>query len=330
MATNEGPSDSNAFSDLFNFENGDVTIQVNYYTKQITGKVVSIAMAMASTVWKKFIFPPWTQDQLTSTGNGERDLPRPAMTVLPVDKLDFREDDGDALLILLRIAHLQFKHVPSVVTLDFLYNIAILCNLYDCVELVKPWLSLWLEVAHRRESPKRLIIAWTFGKHEMFQEASEALTWNLRVSRDGRTFVGGEDLDGIVFPPGILESMLKVRETAIQSIFDVYLKWIGNYTCSPHRRCSLEMNHCDPIMLGNLIRKLVELDLWPTPSPADWTGTPRGLVYVAKLSFEIPHKNCLDAFEKDFESRTARETLIGDIVSEAELLHMEGQAKRLQ
>lgn len=125
----------------FTFESGDVTIKIK---KQIQvkennrfvekeemcmGKVYSGAMAMASPVWKKFLFPPW------ATERG------------PVAKLDFSEDDPDALQLLLNIAHLQLTKVPKYtkpLPVPLMTALAVLCDQYDCVNLAALWLDGWL------------------------------------------------------------------------------------------------------------------------------------------------------------------------------------------
>lgn len=59
-------------------------------------------------------------------------------------QIDFRKDKGEALLLLLRIAHLQFNKVPTNLSLRSIIAITVLCDKYDCTGLVKPWLPLWL------------------------------------------------------------------------------------------------------------------------------------------------------------------------------------------
>ena len=48
------------------------------------------------------------------------------------------EDDPDALLLLLDIAHLNFDRMPASLSFDRLLNVAILCDKYDIVKLVCP------------------------------------------------------------------------------------------------------------------------------------------------------------------------------------------------
>jgi len=88
--------------DDFIFEYGDLDIKLTLDGNEMMGKVSARALAMASPVWKKFIYPPFPQVESDQTADP-----------LPVKELDFTEDDPTALLILLRVAHLQFKRVPA-------------------------------------------------------------------------------------------------------------------------------------------------------------------------------------------------------------------------
>jgi len=126
----------------------------------------------------------------------------------PEEPLDFREDDPDALLLLLRIAHLDFVSVKKRLSVEELYNLAILCDKYDCVHLIKPWVDEWYRDAELLrivgESSKRLFIAWSFGRIESFEIAASALLTQGGMDENGQLV----DLKGQavpeVMPPGII------------------------------------------------------------------------------------------------------------------------------
>jgi hypothetical protein len=80
--------------------------------------------------------------------------------------------------------------------LDTLSDIAILCDQYDCVHLVKPWLSQWLadESTGWHSAPrifggpsqeKWLFIAWVFGLEKVLKDFSSSLVRNLCTYGDG-------------------------------------------------------------------------------------------------------------------------------------------------
>jgi hypothetical protein len=179
---------------FFTFEPSDIRLKVNYKGEPVTAHVSSSAMSFASPVWKKFIFPPWkpmaVQDPTTTyeytpaakkskvTGEKEKDK-----SVLPVEEVDFSDDNGEALLILLRIAHLRFHDTPTTLAYQTLLQVAVLCDQYQCINLVRPWLPQWL--ADEEQSSRKfgqenwMFIAWVFGREKVFEALAEDLVLGL-------------------------------------------------------------------------------------------------------------------------------------------------------
>lgn len=206
-------------------EEGGTRIIVTYKKNRFVGMVSPYAMALASPVWKKFIFPPFRQmppnsdtaiflERAGTTKNiddtvvletaGTTESSEPVVTekiptmkletsnlsVEPTEEIDFAEDPAEALLILLNITHFRFTTVPLTIPLHILSDIAILCDQYDCVHLVKPWLSQWLADESRGWKPaprvfggpsreKWLFIAWVFGREQVLKDFSSSLVRNL-------------------------------------------------------------------------------------------------------------------------------------------------------
>jgi hypothetical protein len=102
-----------------------VRILVTYQDEQVIGKVSSRALVLASPVWEKFLFPPWIVE-----GQEEG-----------VKEIDCTEDNADALLLLLNIAHLNFVAVPNYLKYEPLFQVALLVDQYQCLNLIKPWLE---------------------------------------------------------------------------------------------------------------------------------------------------------------------------------------------
>ena len=91
---------------------------------QQTFVVSSAVMRIASPVWKTMFDPQGHfMDSQRSFTHGVMDLP---------------EDNADALLCVLRIAHLQFRRVPERLDYAGLLNLAIICDKYDTVAIVRP------------------------------------------------------------------------------------------------------------------------------------------------------------------------------------------------
>jgi hypothetical protein len=142
---------------LFTFDPSDVRLKVKYKGESITAHVSSSAMSFASPVWKKFVFQPWkpvaAKNRATDSDStpdakkckiADQDDRDKTKSGLPVEELDFTGDNGEALLILLRIAHLRFQDNPSTLPYQTLLQIAVLCDQYQCINLVRPLLPQWL------------------------------------------------------------------------------------------------------------------------------------------------------------------------------------------
>ena len=138
---------------------------------------------MASHVWRAFINPPFEQIQNPENNNAGGQI----------KKLDFSEDIGEALRILLEIAHLQFTKIPAEVGFQLLYDIAILCDKYDCVGLVQPWLPSWLPswtIADHWEKCEPveegwLMILWVFGLESQFRQVARQLARYVKLDDSG-------------------------------------------------------------------------------------------------------------------------------------------------
>jgi hypothetical protein len=93
----------------FQFDSADVRAKATFGDAQIDFKVSSHAMSFASPVWKKFIFPPFPRlaESPTTRGGSAQKKKKKTDEAFPDVELDFTEDNGDALLILLQIAHLH-------------------------------------------------------------------------------------------------------------------------------------------------------------------------------------------------------------------------------
>ena len=112
-------------------DDGDRQLQVTWLRRPVSIGVSSHAMSLASPVWRKILHPPF--ETLPSSDASDDD---------EQDDIDFTDDDGEALLLLLNIAHLQFSKIPHYLTFETVVQVAVLCDKYDCVGLIKPWLPM--------------------------------------------------------------------------------------------------------------------------------------------------------------------------------------------
>lgn len=159
-------------------------------------------MALASPVWEKFLFPPWLGSGETKSLEG-RDVQSP-----PVQQLDFAEDDGEALLILLRIVHLQFKEIPATLPYDLLLDLATLVDKYLCIGIIRPWLATWLANEETEwKAPGHecwLFIAWVFGRNEVFEKLALKMVKDTMVNADGAMITSSGEPISEPMPEGII------------------------------------------------------------------------------------------------------------------------------
>ncbi len=84
-----------------------------------------------------------------------------------ISQIPLPDDDPDALLLLLRIAHLKFKDLPDTLSFRALYKLAVVCDKYDAVGAVRPFWDKFGGpfLSHIKEQgyEEWLYIAWTFG-----------------------------------------------------------------------------------------------------------------------------------------------------------------------
>ena len=153
----------------------------------------SQVLCLASPVWKVMFDPqgPWARQSSNTEG------------------FKMYDDDPKALLILLDIAHLNFNRIPRTLTLEQLFQIAILCDKYDTVKLIQPWIKNWShELQSRRpvndpENLEWLFIAWSLGNEPIYETLFKKVV--LKMNASGRSdFDRVEMKMGEFVPPGAI------------------------------------------------------------------------------------------------------------------------------
>lgn len=146
----------------FNFFYGDFEILVTLDGREVTGQVSSKAMAAASPVWNKFIHPPWGRDlpefkhslpcddtikylEMDNAKDPLNNISFDCFNVPPKPMLEIRSDDPEALSVLLNIVHSQRDRVNRILHERLFYHVAVLCEQYMCLKIVKPWVHRWIQ-----------------------------------------------------------------------------------------------------------------------------------------------------------------------------------------
>lgn len=128
--------------------------------------------------------------------------------------IPFPDDDPDATLLLLRIAHLKFGEIPRTLSFDALLKLAILCDKYDVAGLVRPYLEGWVEgvkdTVNKPDHEGWLFIAWTFGLANTFTRVAKSLVMSMKRDEHG-ALVTAENRpleDGVLMPVGSIGRLL--------------------------------------------------------------------------------------------------------------------------
>ena len=176
---------------------GDLTLLVKVGNKRKSFIVSSKVMCLASPIWRAMLDPKGHFKE-ASPDNKE---------------ITFEDDDLEALQLLLDISHMRYLKIPTSLKYNGLLNLTILCDKYDTVTLVRPWLPKWLPgLKHLADHPgyeEWLFIAWVLGDAETFERIASRLVSTIEI-RDGlfgsesRIYIDGRTLSTQHMPPGIV------------------------------------------------------------------------------------------------------------------------------
>jgi hypothetical protein len=90
-------------------------------------------------------------------------------------------DDPDFLAILLYALHFRAEKVPRAVSFVQLWELAILCDKYDCASAMAPWIALWTRGPPQLEGNfsqclvKWIFMAWVFDRDDLFRGVTRAI-----------------------------------------------------------------------------------------------------------------------------------------------------------
>ncbi len=212
---------------------GDLRLLVKHNDRDKNFQVSSKAMSLASPVWRTMLDPsgPFRE---AKPDNGE---------------IAFPEDDAEALLTVLLAAHLRQQEVPQTsVGYKQLLEICVVCDKYDCIQLMRPWISKWeaslANFADKDTYEEWLFIAWTTGDDATFECIARKLAFKSYTNlNSGHCLtLTGKELGGNM-PPGIVG---QYRMTFL----------ISYYYCA-HRHQSLSCCLRTYIIVADLVEQTV-------------------------------------------------------------------------
>ncbi|KAI9929564.1 hypothetical protein MW887_001037 [Aspergillus wentii] len=132
--------------------------------------------------------------------------------------LTLNEDNADAMLIVMRAVHGQFREIPSdKLRLELLKDIAVIVDKYDLLDSVSTMAYTWIETV-RIGNPRARIgqiaswlmcVMWVFNMHWEFKQA----TRDLIVE-----YAADVDLSGTCVPTGVSDKITNRRDRLYSSI----------------------------------------------------------------------------------------------------------------
>ena len=113
--------------------------------------------------------------------------------------------------------HLHLSRIPKSIELETFYHITLLCEQYDCLDIISPWLTKWLkfksggentgEAKYAKET--KMFIYWAVGRVKLFRLSAKtmveesALVEQLVVDDDGMSSVFDLDVRREIMPEGL-------------------------------------------------------------------------------------------------------------------------------
>lgn len=186
--------------------NGDLILNVLVEDEDLPHgqlQVSSKCLCLASPVFRAMLAP--------SSHFQEAEALREA-TNSPV-VIELEGDNYDALVVILNILHLRTRNVPNTVSVDLLYDIAVVCNKYDVAEALVPWLSMWrtgfTDLTGGPGYERWLVISWVFQQSVIFADVTRKLILETRLDLDGRLVTTAcDDVAGMYVPDSVKSTSL--------------------------------------------------------------------------------------------------------------------------
>lgn len=100
-------------------------------------------------------------------------------------QITFPEDDTVAFFVVLLASYLRFQQVPRNLEFRYLLKLCILCDKYDCLSVIQPWITSWLyphtaDLYDTGLAEDWIVVAQILGKEELLVRAAYRL---LRVCK---------------------------------------------------------------------------------------------------------------------------------------------------
>lgn len=120
------------------------------------------------------------------------------------DKIELQYDESDALLIVLRIAHLKHNEVYRTLSLHNLVKVATVCDKYDTVAVCRPFVAGWVQQWLPTCSYEFIWPAWVFDHEEQFVNLVNQLRLLFTLNDLGNAECTGCQITEMMMPPRLI------------------------------------------------------------------------------------------------------------------------------
>ncbi|KAI0872416.1 hypothetical protein GGS24DRAFT_467619 [Hypoxylon argillaceum] len=196
--------------------------------------------------------------------------------------------DSEAVALLFRIIHYDFRHVPKEPTLNQLFELSKSACQYRCTHILYPWAQQWVsqlatffaDVNCYSECHKALYVAWTFGETKLYRDMVDALIVSAKIDLNGKIVnVSGQPLEDMLMPSDLLKTITTTRASTIAKILDAVKSPIhvlstgtqGN--SNAYCKVGKDSHECEIMMLGSAIPTLAKAGLFPVPEHEKFTDS---------------------------------------------------------
>ncbi|KAE9969229.1 hypothetical protein BLS_005448 [Venturia inaequalis] len=247
------------------YRNGDLMLVVGEdFGPAHRFRVSRDAMCMASSVWRAMLsrdgqFSEATQKEVT-----------------------FPDDNPEAFYLILQVAHLQFTEALKQMNIEDLVEVAILCDKYDTVAIVRPFIPGWVQpflcehtavdcddcgmggmlIGFPAGNEEFLTVAWSFGYSNAFRMLSEQLLTTVGTNKLGQCVTqDGKILEEKKVSPDLTENLLAIRGATVLKMVKLYYEFFNkvldkdNCKARPdHGSTAIYRDCCHALQLGRLIQ----------------------------------------------------------------------------
>lgn len=226
---------------------------------EIRMRVSSKHLSLASPVFKKMMSGPWEE---SIPENGIREIKATEWNV-------------DAVVIVMNIIHGHHRKVPRSISLETLYNVAVIVDYYKCHEVTEVFAQNWLSgmegdlpTSYSDESSVRMFASWVFSDSKGFQSMTELSMRQSSSLLKTTSFPLPGGLLGMFLKELVwlrltvlIDEMDARREKAIEDILDA-LRQAQLDLCREDQECHYGFA-CSSMQLGSLMKQiyLYNLDL---------------------------------------------------------------------